>query len=396
MRHVIKVVLALSVMLCLALPAFATNPATTFASSMDVLNALIAAGAPINPNYLTDFTEATDPNGLMGKSDSAYTSKTDFGCVGYKQSDPNNLIGGSVEFFSTNEACMARYKYIKAIYDASPIFKDDELYPRGNILVRISLAVNEEKTAAILSAMDKTGLPTSQIATTESPVPSEAPVTPAAAPDAAPTPQPTYEPLSNGDTGPSVARLQGRLQELGFLSGKADGDYGGQTVKAITAFQAMNSLDQTGAASVTDQSLLFSPDALNAKGKKTEVITYDENTCPVEISGIKVKTSYGYPYAQFKLKNIGQVAIKAMTYEVECYDAYGDQIVDYSDSSFVDTYSKSLAPAKSVSINTKNAASTGISGYTGTNSVRVAIIRVLLEDGTDIQYSGDKIVWYEG
>jgi len=393
MRRLVLSTFALLLSLVIAFPAFAANTTPTYSTALEVLNALIAAGAPINPDYLMDFTEATDPNEMMGKKAGAYTSKTDFGCTGYKQSDPSNYTGGTVEVFSSDELCMNRYNYLMSIYLSSPVFQDTIDYPRGNILVRIDLVIDKEKTDAILTAMDAIGLPPSQIKAEPTPEPTPTPVP---TPTPAPTPQPAYFDLQKGDSGPTVVQLQTRLKELGFLSGNADGDFGGKTVKAVAAFQKANGLEQAGIASAADQSLLFSADALNAKGQKQAVAVFDESMCPVQVTNIKVKSSYGSPYVTFKLKNIGQIAIKALTYEIECSDAYGDRVTYYSDSSFSDTYGKTIAPGKSASINTNNARDSGIYGFDGTNTVRIAVIRVLLEDGTDIQYSGDEAVWYEG
>lgn len=374
-----------------SLTAYGESP--KYATSLEVANALIEAGAPIDPRYLLDYTEATDPNEMMGKKAGAYTSKTDFGCAGYKQADPKEYIGGTIEYFPSDDLCLNRYNYLMAIYMSSPVFQDTNDYPRGNILVRIDLTIDEEKTNLILAAMDAIGLPPSQIKADPTPEPTPSP---APTPVPEPTPQPVYTELKKGDMGPAVVTLQARLKELGFLSGNADGDFGGKTVKAVTAYQKANNLEQTGVASPADQALLFGADALNSKGNKQPVVVFDEDACPVQVTNIKVKSSYGYPYVTFKLKNIGTQSIKAMTYEIECYDAYGDRITDYSDSSFTDTYSKAVAPGKSAGVNTRDAAGSGISGYEGVSTVRIAVIRALLEDGTDMQFSGDDAVWYEG
>ena len=68
--------------------------------------------------------------------------------------------------------------------------------------------------------------------------------------------------LSNGASGDEVTRLQQRLLELGLLSGKADGLYGGQTAAAVEEAQRLlalrgYSVSQTGAADSETQKLLF-------------------------------------------------------------------------------------------------------------------------------------------
>ncbi len=70
-----------------------------------------------------------------------------------------------------------------------------------------------------------------------------------------------YAQLVKGDSGEQVTNLQKRLIELGWLSGKADGDYGSATEKAVKAFQNAARLEQSGTADVTTQNTLFSDNA---------------------------------------------------------------------------------------------------------------------------------------
>ncbi len=80
---------------------------------------------------------------------------------------------------------------------------------------------------------------------------------------ATPVPQPTitpntsYKNLSQGDRGDNVKKLQERLIELGYLTGKADGAYGGQTRRAVLRFQYYNGLNQDGVAGRATQTILF-------------------------------------------------------------------------------------------------------------------------------------------
>ncbi|WNG62024.1 N-acetylmuramoyl-L-alanine amidase [Archangium gephyra] len=53
-------------------------------------------------------------------------------------------------------------------------------------------------------------------------------------------------PLSEGSNGPDVQRLQAVLIQLGYLSGKADGDFGPKTKQALTRFQRDWRLTQDG------------------------------------------------------------------------------------------------------------------------------------------------------
>ena len=80
---------------------------------------------------------------------------------------------------------------------------------------------------------------------------------------ATPVPQPTitpntsYKNLSQGDRGDNVKKVQERLIELGYLTGKADGAYGGQTRRAVLRFQYYNGLNQDGVAGRATQTILF-------------------------------------------------------------------------------------------------------------------------------------------
>lgn len=72
-----------------------------------------------------------------------------------------------------------------------------------------------------------------------------------------------YEQIQKGASGKAVQKIQERLQELGYLTGKADGSYWTQTTRAITAFQRRNLIQVTpDHISPEAQELLFSPEAL--------------------------------------------------------------------------------------------------------------------------------------
>lgn len=88
--------------------------------------------------------------------------------------------------------------------------------------------------------------------------------TPTPAPTAAPSPTPSY--LSAGAQGQMVAELQTRLQELGYYTGKIDGDYGSGTKAAVQAFQQMNGLDADGVAGQKTLAVLFSDSAVPKPG----------------------------------------------------------------------------------------------------------------------------------
>ena len=67
--------------------------------------------------------------------------------------------------------------------------------------------------------------------------------------------------LKKGDTGNDVAKLQYRLEQLGYLQSVIDGEYGTVTEKAVKVFQMFHGLTVTGVADRTTISYLNSPNA---------------------------------------------------------------------------------------------------------------------------------------
>lgn len=72
------------------------------------------------------------------------------------------------------------------------------------------------------------------------------------------------QPLSEGDSGEEVLRLQRRLTQLHYLYNGADGAFGSLTANALKYFQYLNDLDQTGIADENTQRKLFSPAAVES------------------------------------------------------------------------------------------------------------------------------------
>lgn len=67
-------------------------------------------------------------------------------------------------------------------------------------------------------------------------------------PVATPTPEVTLRPIVKGEKGDDVKILQQQLIDLGYLTGTADGDFGGKTEKAIKAAQEDFGQEPTGIA----------------------------------------------------------------------------------------------------------------------------------------------------
>lgn len=79
----------------------------------------------------------------------------------------------------------------------------------------------------------------------------------------------TWTTMRRNDSGDNVAQLQEALISLGYLTGKADGNYGEKTVAAVRAFQKANGLTVDGSAGEETQKLLFGGTAKSAKASAT-------------------------------------------------------------------------------------------------------------------------------
>ena len=88
--------------------------------------------------------------------------------------------------------------------------------------------------------------------------PDPARITPTPAPT--PTPSLTATPgyLSTGSKGQMVEDLQRKLQELGYYTGKLDGDYGSGTKRAVEIFQKQHGLEADGIAGAKTLAMLYS------------------------------------------------------------------------------------------------------------------------------------------
>ena len=104
--------------------------------------------------------------------------------------------------------------------------------------------------------------------TTPTPQPTSIP-TPAPEVTAAPDTSSSWPTMRKNDSGTNVAQLQEALIQLGYLSGKADGNYGAKTVDAVKAFQKANGLTADGTAGEQTQRALYGGNAKAANSKTT-------------------------------------------------------------------------------------------------------------------------------
>ena len=99
-----------------------------------------------------------------------------------------------------------------------------------------------------------------------------------------------YTSLSRGSKGEKVNVLQARLKELGYYTGKIDGDFGNGTYNAVRAFQQKAGLKKTGIADQDTQLLLH--DAAAPAARQTAAPQQTAVPQPVATP----QPSGGYPY----------------------------------------------------------------------------------------------------
>ena len=97
------------------------------------------------------------------------------------------------------------------------------------------------------------------------------------APSALPTPAPTFllpgSTVREGSKGDDARMVQQRLKDLGYLTGKVDGKFGDESVKALKAFQTKHGLEADGVAGSGTYAVLFSYQALAANQLPTAAPT---------------------------------------------------------------------------------------------------------------------------
>ena len=129
-------------------------------------------------------------------------------------------------------------RLITSIYAKQTDFDlDDAIFVRPVIWIRVDPNYVE-------STPEPTATPTPKPTPTLKPTPS-------------PTPKIVYPTLQIGSKGDDVVRLQQALIDGGYLSGRADGDFGKGTEAAVKAAQQAFGLEQTGAADDALQKKLY-------------------------------------------------------------------------------------------------------------------------------------------
>ena len=111
--------------------------------------------------------------------------------------------------------------------------------------------------------------------------------TPEPTPTPTPTPAPTYKvpdkTVQSGSEGADAKTVQRRLKDLGYYTGRIDGEFGKASVEALKRFQTANGLIADGKAGRTTYAILFSNMAKTAAklGLKCEVSMDQHMGCGV-------------------------------------------------------------------------------------------------------------------
>lgn len=125
--------------------------------------------------------------------------------------------------------------------------------------------------------------------------------------------------LSSGSTGNDVTKLQNRLIELGYLTGKATGTYDVNTEAAMVVFQAHNGLTANGIADKTARDVLYANDARGINDPAVEA-AQAEASATAESSDEAISDNSGLinPEEAFvieRLKLVPEIAVVAAATE---------------------------------------------------------------------------------
>jgi len=205
----------------------------------------------------------------------------------------------------------------------------------------------------------------------EAPV-EEAPVEEAAAEEAA-----EYETLEKGSKGDAVVALQEKLIALGYLTGKADGDYGNGTAGAVEKFQEAEGLPVTGVADSETQRRLFAAEVPFLPDVTVESVS----TTVTRAGALEV-------YA--RLGNRGTDTVDRVDFYVSCYNAYGELMKFQGTYPFVGcNYTEDIKPGKKIPSDWHWT----IPGMSGAKKVGILIYKYHLKSGQTVEIPEADQVW---
>ena len=275
------------------------TPQLTSLTASEIMQKFMDAGFPLK--NITEYTEETDLNKLLGRP-GQYTSKvnsSDSRCDNTTASDPSDVV---VEVFNNIEDCHTRETFLTNIGLAT---LEQYVFPYGNVLLRVSFSLlpaeAEEYNQALISIVSgkapihfSTGTP-SPAEPTMIPKPAVSATMDRSEPSNSlvetPTPIPTlnidgyseqelltlrsridtrlvalgvyYQEIKKNSAGENVVALQKRLLALGYFDGDISGKWDTNSIKAMKLYEKEASLKPDGIASVGEQEILFSDNAIS-------------------------------------------------------------------------------------------------------------------------------------
>ena len=143
-------------------------------------------------------------------------------------------------------------KDAEAVYSGTQAEREAASQQEWSVVQNAVTQLKNATTATQLTAL------AGDIQTAVIPQPTVAPTPVAPTPSPEPTPVVIQEGLKDND---EVLRMQKRLIELGYLTGKADGDFGPKTGAALKAFQQAAGLQADGIATEAVLEALYADDA---------------------------------------------------------------------------------------------------------------------------------------
>lgn len=87
-----------------------------------------------------------------------------------------------------------------------------------------------------------------------------------------------YTDINRGDSGEAVVKVQTRLAELGYYSGRITGKFDSPTQVAFKMFEKENGLERDGLPSIADQLVLFDDNAVGKKQNKKSLPMNHQNS----------------------------------------------------------------------------------------------------------------------
>ncbi|EST12876.1 3D domain-containing protein [Sporolactobacillus laevolacticus] len=111
--------------------------------------------------------------------------------------------------------------------------------------------------------------------------------------------------LQQGDSGPTVAKLQDELQKLGYYDGQIDGNFNDQTFEAVDAFQSDRQITDNGVVGPETKTALYT-----VYRNTEEAKDYQEKAVEIKVQEKKDAEEKARKAAEARAKKIAEEAAK--------------------------------------------------------------------------------------